>query len=481
MTDSRSDDLVRSSAVALARRIRQGELCPVELMEATLERIAAVNGSINAICTLADDAMEKAEAARAALHKGDRWGPLHGLPVGIKDLTPTAGLRTTYGCTLYADHVPDQSALVVSRLEAAGAIVIGKTNTPEFATGGHTDNAVFGPTHNPWDVERTVGGSTGGGAAALACGMIALAEGTDMGGSLRIPAAFCGVVGLRPSLGLIPTVPSPLLWDDLQVTGLMGRTVADVALALQAAAGGSATSPIGQRVEGRDFLHAVQSGLPDGVRIGWCEALDGPDGCGVEPELADTARRVTHGLAERGASVSDVAVDLSAGIEAFSALRGLWMLGQHLHLLDRIDQLGDNLANNMRAGLAVTTREVAAAQRVRGDMFRKVASILETVDVIMTPTVAIPAFRIADGVPTSIRGRRMKSYFDWFAPTYLLSLTALPSLSVPCGKDSNGLPVGVQIVGPRHGEELILAVGAAVQAAAAVGLPPLESLGAQSP
>ena len=222
MTDSRSDDLVRSSAVALARRIRQGELCPVELMEATLERIAAVNGSINAICTLADDAMEKAEAARAALHKGDRWGPLHGLPVGIKDLTPTAGLRTTYGCTLYADHVPDQSALVVSRLEAAGAIVIGKTNTPEFATGGHTDNAVFGPTHNPWDVERTVGGSTGGGGAALACGMIALAEGTDMGGSLRIPAAFCGVVGLRPSLGLIPTVPSPLLWDDLQVTGRWG-------------------------------------------------------------------------------------------------------------------------------------------------------------------------------------------------------------------------------------------------------------------
>ena len=472
-----SDDLLARDATTLARQIREGDLCPVELMEATLARIEAVNPTINAVCTVAQDARARAESARDAVRRGDPLGPLHGLPVGIKDATPTAGLRTTYGSKLFADHVPQESALVVKRLEAAGAIVVGKTNTPEFTAGGHTDNEVFGVTRNPWSIEHTPGGSTGGGAAALASGMIALAEGTDVGGSLRIPAAFCGVVGMRPSQGLVPTVPQPLLWDDLQTTGPMARTVADLALALQVMAGASSEWPIGRRTHGRNFVSAVENGAPDELRIGWCDSLDGPDGSGIEPEIAELCRNSIYGVGEEyGVPVGDVPLDLSAGREAFSVLRGQWMVGQHLGLLDRIDEMGDNLAGNIKAGLAASPRDVAAAQRARGEIFRQVSTALREVDVIVTPTVAFPPFRIDDGAPKTIRGRAMKSYFDWLAPTYLLTLTSLPVLAVPCGLDSNDLPVGVQIVGPVDGEEIILAVGAAIQNESGVGLPDLAGL-----
>lgn len=476
---------VEREATVLARQIREGELCPVELMDATLARIAAVNPTINAVCTVAGDAREKAEKARDAVRRGDPLGPLHGVPVGIKDSTDTAGLRTTYGCKLFTDHVPVQSARVVERLEAAGAIIIGKTNTPEFTAGGHTDNEVFGVTRNPWNPAYTAGGSTGGGAAALASGMIALAEGTDVGGSLRIPAAFCGVVGIRPSLGLVPTLPQSLLWDDIQTTGPMARTVGDLALALQVMACPSAEEredgpsgwPIGRRMHGRNFVTAVDHGAPDELRIGYCDALDGPEGSGVESEIAAIARNAVFTVGEEyGVPVSDVHLDLSAGREAFAALRGQWMVNQHLHLLDRIDELGENLAGNIRMGLAQKPQDVAQAQRVRSNIFRTVNAALRQVDVLITPTVAIPPFTIADGVPTTIRGRAMQSYFDWFAPTYLLTLTSLPVLSVPCGLDSNGLPVGIQIVGPVDGEEIILAVGAALQRETDIGLPSLEGL-----
>ncbi len=354
-----ADDLLARDATTLAQQIREGDLCPTELMAATLARIEAVNPTVNAVCTVAEDARAKAEAARDAVRRGDPLGPLHGLPVGIKDATPTAGLRTTYGCKLFADHVPKESALVVKRLEAAGAIVIGKTNTPEFTAGGHTDNEVFGVTRNPWSVEHTPGGSTGGGAAALASGMIALAEGTDVGGSLRIPAAFCGVVGMRPSTGLVPTVPNPLSWDDLQTTGPMARTVADLALALQVMAGPSSEYPMGRRTHGRNFVSAVENGAPDELRIGWCASLDGPDGCGIEAEIAQICQTAIYRIGEEyGVPVTEVALDLSAGRKAFALLRGQWMVGQHFGLLDRIDQLGANLAGNIKAGLAASPRDV---------------------------------------------------------------------------------------------------------------------------
>lgn len=471
--DAHQGDRLRASASALARDIRAGRLDPVELVEASLARIDELDPAVRAICTIASDARAQAERVRAALGRGEPVGVLAGLPVGIKDITPTAGLRTTYGCRLFADHVPAVDALVVERLRAAGAIILAKTNTPEMAMGAVTNNALFGPTRNPWDLTRTPGGSTGGGAAALACGMIALAQGTDLGGSLRVPAAFCGMVGLRPSPGLVPIGPVPHLWDELQVTGPMGRTVADVALMLQALAGPSPREPMSRQAGGRDFVAAAGQPLRPGLRVGFCADVTGR---GMEPELVALARQAAARLGEHGAVVEELDLDLSAGHEVFVTLRGLWVLAHFGHLIDRIDQLGENLANNLRLGLALSPMAIAMAMQERSRLFETVRAAFERVDVLVTPTVAVPPFRIDDGPPREIHGHPMVTYIDWIAPTYLLSLSSLPVLAVPCGRDARGLPAGVQIVGPVDGEERILGVGAALESSVQLGLPALESV-----
>src|SRR5438105_8395181 len=249
-------DLPYPPATELRRLVADREVSPVEVVQACLARFERYNGAINAVVTLNERALDDAGVLERRLARGEPPGPLCGLPVGIKDVTPVAGLRTTFGSPLYKDHVPTEDALVVQRLRAAGAVILGKTNCPEFAAGGNTFNEVFGPTRNPWDPALSAGGSTGGGAAALVTGMIALAEGTDLGGSLRIPASFCGVVGLRPSVGLVPTYPAEWLWDSLQVEGPMARPAEDIALMLQAVAGPRPLSPLAQPVEGRDFVAA---------------------------------------------------------------------------------------------------------------------------------------------------------------------------------------------------------------------------------
>src|SRR5919199_3318575 len=253
------------SATELRRLLLSRDLSPVEVVEESLARIEQLNGEINAIVTISERALDDARALE--LRGRHDAGLLYGLPVGIKDVTPVKGLRTTYGSRLYQDHVAKEDALVVRRLREAGAIIIGKTNTPEFAAGGNTFNEVFGRTRNPWNLERSAGGSTGGRAAALATGMIALAEGTDLGGSLRIPASFCGIVGLRPSVGLVPTHPTDWVWDTLQVTGPMARTAEDVALMLQAIAGPSPLAPLAQPTTGRDFIAAVERGIAPELRV----------------------------------------------------------------------------------------------------------------------------------------------------------------------------------------------------------------------
>src|ERR1041385_553999 len=258
------------SAAEIAASVRKKKRSPVEVVEESLARIEELNPTLNAIVTLNPRAREDAKALEKRSRKGEDVGPLAGVPVGIKDVTQVKGLRTTFGSPLYADHVPEADALVVERFRKAGAIIIGKTNTPEFAAGGNTWNDVFGRTRNPWDPSKSAGGSTGGGAVGLATGMIAIAEGTDLGGSLRIPASFCGIVGLRPSPGLVPTDPAEWVWDTLQVSGPMARSAGDVALALQAIAGESERSPIGQRADGRDFIGAVKAGPKKGLRVGYC-------------------------------------------------------------------------------------------------------------------------------------------------------------------------------------------------------------------
>ena len=462
-------DLVDLPATELARRVRAGELSPVELIEAAMARVDLVNPHLNAIVTINERALDDARALEARIGQGEDPGPLAGLPVGIKDVTPVEGLRTTYGSPLYRNNVPMHDAVVVQRLRAAGAIILGKTNCPEFAAGGNTWNDVFGRTRNPWNPALSAGGSTGGGAAALATGMIAIAEGTDLGGSLRIPASFCGVVGIRPSVGLVPTWPSEWGWDTLQVTGPMGRTAGDVALALEAMAGASPYSPLGQA--------SYPGAIPrerEAVLATYC-----PDvaGIGIDPAVESVCGAAMSKLSADGASVEDVEFDLSYAREAFLALRGHWFATMMLSRLDRIDDLGVNVRNNTRSGLEVSMYDLARAEAARGRMWDQFRRHFDGADVLLTPTMAVPPFPVEQNYPDTIAGRPMKTYIDWLAPTFVLSLSGLPVASVPCGLDTNGMPVGLQIVGRPHEEARVLAVAARIQSLCPIGLPSLELRG----
>jgi amidase len=457
-----------SSATEIARRVSAGELSAEAVVTAALARVDQLNPTLNAVVTRNPHALDDARALDLRIARGERPGPLAGVPVGIKDVTQVAGLRTTFGSPLYRDHVPDEDALVVRRLRAAGAVILGKTNTPEFAAGGNTWNEVFGRTRNPWNPALSAGGSTGGGAAALATGMIALAEGTDLGGSLRIPASFCGVVGLRPSPGLVPTVPSDWAWDTLQVTGPMARTALDVALMLQAVAGPSPYAPLRQPVEGRDFVSAVRNGPARQLRIAYCPDIAG---IGIDPGIESICRGAAHRLGECGVAVDEVALDLSAGREAFLALRGLWFVAWMQERLDRLEEFGVNVRNNTRAGLAGRVPDLAGAEATRGKIWHAFRTLFERYDHLLTPTMAVPPFPVEQNYPSTVAGKEMKTYVDWLAPTFVLSLSGLPVASVPCGLDPQGMPVGIQIVGRPAGEEGVLALAGAMQEIFPIGEP----------
>src|SRR5205809_371571 len=379
-----------------------------------------------------------------------------------------AGLRTTYGSTLYRDYDAAEDALVVRRLRDAGAVILGKTNCPEFAAGGNTFNEVFGHTRNPWDPARSAGGSTGGRAAGLVTGMIALAEGTDLGGSLRIPASFCGVVGLRPSVGLVPTYPADWAWDTLQVEGPVARTAEDVALMLQAVAGPSPLAPLAQPTAGRNFVAAAARRLPPCLRVAYC-----PDvaGIGIGPAIEPVCRRAAVGLGELGVEVDEIKLDLSFGRRAFLALRGLWFVAQMFPRMDQLDRFGANVAGNIRAGLDTTTRDLGAAEAARGRMWHLFREFFGKFDHLVTPCMAVPPFPADQNHPETVAGKKMETYVDWIAPTFVLSLTGLPVASVPCGLDPDGLPVGLQIVGKPFGEEALLALAAQVQRRHPIGRP----------
>ena len=467
-------DVLLGSATELRDMVRRRELSPVELLELTLARIERCNPRLNAICTLAADrAREDALGLEQRLARGEDIGLLGGLPVGIKDVTPVSGVRTTFGSPLYRDHVPDEDAVVVQRLRAAGAIIMAKTNTPEFAAGGNTFNPIFGRTRNPWNPERSAGGSTGGGAAALATGMIALAEGTDLGGSLRIPASFCGVVGLRPSPGLVPTHPSDYVWDTLQVTGPMARTVADVALMLQAIAGPTPYAPLSAPNDNRDYVAAAATALTAGLQVGYCADVAG---IGVDPVIEQTCRDGAFGLREAGAGVDEIAVDLAFARPAFLTLRGYWFVAQHFTRLDQAGQFGPNVANNVRSGLGLGMEAFAAAEHARGRIWHMMRELFGRVDVLVTPCMPVAPFPVEQNYPETVAGRKMETYVDWLAPTFVLSMTGLPVASVPVGLDHEGLPVGVQVVGPPQGEERVLAVAAAIQRARPLSAPSLDHL-----
>jgi amidase len=444
-------------ATELARLIRRKALSPVELLRAHLQAIERLNPKINAICTLAaESAMAAARRAEQIMMSGDEVGLLHGVPIGIKDLTPTAGIRTTFGSPLHADHVPDEDAAVVTRLKQAGAIVVGKTNTPEFGAGANTVNRLFGATRNPWNLALTVGGSSGGSAAALACGMLPLAEGTDFGGSLRVPAAFCGVVGLRPTAGLVPRYPTPLPWDVGTVNGPMARNADDVALLLEAMIGGAdRLSPLSVSAPWQGVAAAVaQTRDLKQMRIAY--AADIAE-VGIDPEISTACQTAAKQLVECGASVEAVKFSVADGREAYLVLRGLTMVTRFFDSLDELEKFEPNLRGNIEAGSKLTIGEIARAERKRAELWHRWRTLFDEVDLLLTPTAPVSPFPVEQNYPDVIAGRKLTSYIDWIAPTFLVTLSSLPAASVPCGHTAAGLPIGLQIIGPRFSEPKILA------------------------
>ena len=452
------------------KRIRGGDLTAADLLKACMARVDRHNQAVNAVVTMNSGAAAEARAVDEKIAAGEDAGPLAGLVVGIKDVTETAGIRTTYGSPLYSDHVPAEDALVVRRLREAGAVILGKTNTPEFAAGGNTWNEVFGATHNPWDLTRSAGGSTGGGAAALATGMVSLAQGTDLGGSLRIPASFCGVVGLRPTPGLVPTYPANYLWDDLQSTGVLGRTAADIGLALKALAGPADETPVVVPPRRRRGEVWVEEADLFQRRMAYCPDIAG---IGIDPDLDRVCREGIDLLRGWGVTVEEVELDLSYGREAFLALRGHWFVSQFFDDLDRIDAYGVNVGANLRSGLDVTVRELGAAESTRRTMREHLLGLFDSYAAVLTPCMAVPPFLVEQNYPTEIVGRPMDSYVDWLAPTFLLSLPGLPVACTPAGLDASGLPVGLQIVVPPFNEARALAIAGAMQSERPLGPPPL--------
>jgi amidase len=464
--------MVDKSAHELRDLVRSRQISAREVLAATRHRIDQCNPTLNAIVSLNPRADDEARAVDEALARGEPPGPLCGLPVGIKDVTPVAGVRTTFGSEIFRDHVPARDAVVVERLRRAGAVIVGKTNCPEFAAGANTWNTVFGRTRNPWDPAKSAGGSTGGGAAALATGMIALAEGTDLGGSLRIPAAFCGVAGLRPSVGLVPTSPSGWAWDTLQVSGPMARTVADVALMLQAIAGAGPEAPLGQPIGGRDFVAAARAALPKGTRVAYCAD---PAGIGIDADVETVCREGAMSLRAAGAAVDEIALDLAFVRPAFLALRGLWFVTHLQALLPQRDRFGVNVSNNVAAGLSTPVEQLAAAEQARGRLWDLCRDLFARVACVVTPCMAVPPFPVEQNYPDTVAGRPMATYVDWIAPTFVWSMTGLPVAAVPAGLDTRGLPVGLQVIAPPHGEETALAVAAAIERLRPMARPPLTA------
>jgi len=468
-------DLCFTPATELARLFRARKVSPLEVMQSVLARIDAVNPRVNAYVTVArDSALRAARQATRALRPGATLPALHGIPVSIKDLTPTKGIRTTWGSKVFEDHVPAEDSLVVARLKAAGAIVVGKTNTPEFGAGGNTYNAVFGATRNPWNLALTCGGSSGGAAVALACGMGPVAQGSDLGGSLRMPAAFCGVVGFRTTPGLVPVYPKDLAWDSLAVTGPMARTVGDVALMLSAMAGPDDRAPLSYDVDTRVFVGAVRRPSIRGWRVAWTPDLDGL--IAVDPEVAGVAERAARVLGSLGARVRTASPSFAELDEIVLGTRGLSMAALHADKLPRWrDQMQKGLVWNIEQGLALTSREIGGAEKLRSILWERVRRFMESYELLVLPTVPVKPFPVEQPYPTEIGGKPLQNYIQWVALTYAISVVGLPAISVPAGFTRDGLPVGIQIVGRRRQEAAVLSAAAAFERAApwADRIPPL--------
>ena len=460
-------DLCAARAVDLARMIRSRELSAAELLEAVLARVEAVNPSVNAIVTLAVEQARDAAAdldARAA--RGSFAGPLHGLPIAIKDLAETAGIRTTYGSPIFASHVPDFDAPHVALLKAAGVVVIGKTNAPEFGAGSQTFNPVFGPTRNPYDTRLTPGGSSGGAAAAVATGMTPFADGSDLAASVRNPAAFCGLVGLRTTPGLVPCDP----FDPLPVVGPIARTAADAALLLAGMCGPDPGLPLARPDRAEDFLDLRSASL-SGLRLAWTFDLgDLP----VQPEVLAVLGAARDRLEQAGCEIADEAPDLSDADEVFQVLRAARMAGTAPLLRAHRDQIKATLAWNISKGVALTGEQVAAARAGQAAIFDRLYAFLRDgrYEVLALPTVQVVPFDVRTEWVQEINGESMATYIDWMRSCSRITVSAHPAVSVPAGLTPAGLPVGLQLVAPYGADRRLLEIAAAIMPLLAPALSP---------
>ena len=446
------------AATELAGLLRRREISAVEVLEAHLARIEAVNPSINAIVTLVpEQALEEARRADRRATRGEALGALHGMPVAIKDLEETKGIRTTFGSPIYADHVPDRDSALVRRLRAAGAVVVGKTNTPEFGAGSQTFNPVFGPTRNPYDLSLTAGGSSGGAAAAVSTAMLPFADGSDAGGSLRNPAAFCNVVGLRPSPGRISEPDASDGWSPTSVHGPIARSVADAALFLSVMAGGN-DSPLALGPCEQDL--AVVSPRRPRV-LGWSRDLGGLP---IASEVSEVLESALATLRSSGWTVEEVDPLLDGADEVFEVLRSLSFVGEFAALhRTRGEHMKKTVVWNLREGLQLTPERIASALERRTELFRRMAALLSRVDVLAAPVTQVAPFPVEVEWIEEIDGHRCSHYLEWMRACSRITVTAHPALSLPAGFTARGLPIGLQLVGRYRDEAGLLSAAAALE------------------
>jgi amidase len=458
-----SDELNFMTARELVRRIQNREVSAVEVLLAHLEQIDRVNPVVNAIVTLLPErARAAARAADAALARGDDVGPLHGLPIAHKDTLATKGIRTTQGSPIYVDAVPEENALIVERIQRAGAIPIGKTNVPEFGAGSQTFNTVFGTTLNPYDLSKTPGGSSGGAAAALAAGMHPIADGSDLGGSLRNPGGYCNVVGFRPSPGRVPNINTNSAWFDMTVNGPLARTVGDVALMMSVIAGPDLRSPITLEDPGAIFARPLGRDF-QGTRVAWSRDLGGLP---VDPHTTAVLESQRGVFADLGIDLVEAEPDLSGADEVFHIFRAWDFELSYGDLLDNHrDQLKDTVIWNVEQGLAVTGPEISRAARVRSEIYRRVHDFFGEYEFLLLPVSQVPPFPADIPYPIEINGTPMATYIEWMRTCSRITVIGHPAISVPAGFTAEGLQVGLQIVGRARDDWGVLQLAHAFESA----------------
>lgn len=455
--------LVEHPATELRHMIAARDISPVELLDACIERIEAVNPFVNAVtATCFGRAREEARAAERAVLRGEPLGLLHGLPLGVKDLEPTAGLLTTYGSPAFRDHVPAQDIELVARLRRAGAIVAGKTNVPEMGAGANTRNPVWGATGNPFDPNLNAGGSSGGSAAALACDMLPVCTGSDTGGSLRIPAAKCGVVGFRPSPGVVPSVRKLLGWTPISVVGPMGRTVADACLQLAATAGAHAGDPLSYPLDPLAFLNPPPA-EPGRLRVAWTTDFGA---CDVDPDIRATFEARIAAMKHLFARCDEVRFDLGDVHRCFDVLRAEAFVAGMREAYERDPaSLGPNPRANYEIGMKMSLLDSAWAQAEQTRILQRFQAVFADYDLVLSPTTPVSPFPWTEPHARVVGGVPQANYYRWLALTYVVTLTTHPALTLPCGTDGKGMPFGLQIVGPFRGDVQVLSAALTLEQA----------------